>query len=247
MVPVRAHGLVALRKLIDKKDPQTIKNKNTILEHFLSNVKFNDSYVYLAAINGLISLAIYEPNLILDILITEYRLSKKLDLETRLKIGEALTKTVKNFNDLLPKYGNKLINAFLSGCRSDDEFFRSSSLSNLGETCKLLNYSLNQNIHEIINCLSSLIDTDKSVQVKRSAIMVVKMIIEGLKQESFIDVLGNSALPLYKVLSTARVSSQDEIIQLNCQITTEYLNELMKNSLFPKQKLQKEIKILSSF
>ena len=245
MIPVRAHGLVALRKLIDKKDSKTLENKTKILEHFLSNVKFNDSYVYLAAINGLISIAMYEPTSTLDILLTEYKTSKKLDLETQLKIGEVLTKTVKNFNELLPKYGTKLLDAFLVGCKNDDEFIRSSSLSNLGETCKLLNYSLSQNIHEIINCLSSLIEFDKSNQVKRSAIMVVKMIIEGLKQENFLDVLGNSALPLYKVLSKTKSTTNDEIIQLNCQLTTEYLNSLMKNYLFPKQKLEKEIKILS--
>jgi hypothetical protein len=215
-----------------------------VLEHLLNNIKFNDSYVYLAAINGLMSLAIYEPEKILDILLIEYKSCKKqLDLETRLKIGEVLTKTVKNFNDLLPKYGDNLIDAFLIGCKNEDELFRSSSLSNLGETCKILNYSLHQNIHEIINCLSCLIDMDKSLQVKRSAIMVVKMIIEGLKQENFISILGNSALPLYKVLSKTKSTNNDEIIQLNCQLTTEYLNELMRNSLFPKQKFEKEIKI----
>lgn len=245
LIPVRAHGLVALRKLIDKKDSKVLENKSQVLEHFLNNVKFNDSYVYLAAINGLIAMAMYEPTATLDTLLNEYKTSRKLDVETQLKVGEALTKTVKNFNDLLPKYGPKLIDAFLVGCKNDDEFIRSSSLSNLGETCKLLNYSLSQNIHEIINCLSSLIESDKSLQVKRSAIMVVKMIIEGLKQENFLDVLGSSALPLYKVLSKTKLICQDEIVQVNCQLTTDYLNDLMKNYLFPKQKLEKEIKILS--
>jgi len=244
---VRAHGLVALRKLIDQKDETTLLNRSKVLEHFLSNIKCNDSYIYLAAVNGLISLALHEPATVLDTLLTEYRTSKKLDLETRLKIGESLTKTVKNFNDLLPKYGNKLIDAFLIGCKHEDDLFRSSSLSNLGETCKLLNYSLHLNVHEIINCLSSLIDTDKSIQVKRSAAMVIKMIIEGLKQENFLQILGDSALPLYKVLSKTTATNQDEIVQLNCQLSKEYLNELMRNSLFPKQKLQKEIKVLSSF
>ncbi len=243
LVPVKAHGLVALRKLIDLKDETTLSNKTKVLEHFLNNVKCNESYIYLAAVNGLISLALYEPATILDVLLNEYRTSKKLDIETRLKIGEVLTRTVKNFNDLLPKYGNMLIDAFLIGCKHEDDLFRSSSLSNLGETCKLLNFSLHTNIHEIINCLSSLIDTDKSIQVKRSAAMVVKMIIEGLRQENFIQILGDSALPLYKVLSKTKSTSQDEIVQLNCQLSTEYLNDLMRSSLFPKQKLEKQIKI----
>ena len=248
LLPVRAHGLVALRKLIDKKHEKCIQNKNTLIDIFIKNIKSDDSYVYLAAINGLISLVDYDQNRILDLLLNEYILNskndKRLDMETKLKIGEVLTKTVRKFNELVPVYGNRLINAFLIGCKHEDEMLRSSSLSNLGETCKLLNYSIQQNIFEIINCLSSLIETDRSIQVKRSAIMVLKMIIEGLKKENFLSILDKSILPLYKLLNKTKSITNDDVIKLNCQLTNEYLNELMKESMFPQQKLEKEIKIL---
>ena len=74
----------------------------------------------------------------------------KVDVENRLKIGEVLTRSIRLFNELVPKYGPKLINVFLVGTKHDDEFFRANCLSNLSE---LLNYSLGQNIFEIINCL----------------------------------------------------------------------------------------------
>ena len=248
LLPVRAHGLVVLRKLIDKKHEKCIQNKNTLIDIFIKNIKSDDSYVYLAAINGLISLVDYDQNRILDLLLNEYILNskndKRLDMETKLKIGEVLTKTVRKFNELVPVYGNRLINAFLIGCKHEDEMLRSSSLSNLGETCKLLNYSIQQNIFEIINCLSSLIETDRSIQVKRSAIMVLKMIIEGLKKENFLSILDKSILPLYKLLNKTKSITNDDVIKLNCQLTNEYLNELMKESMFPQQKLEKEIKIL---
>ncbi len=248
LLPVRAHGLVELRKLIDKKYEKCIQNKNSLIDIFIKNIKSDDSYIYLAAINGLISLVDYDKNRILDQLLSEYILNskndKRLDIETKLKIGEVLTKTVRNFNELVPIYGQRLINAFLIGCKHEDEMLRSSSLSNLGETCKLLNYSIQQNIFEIINCLSSLIDTDRSIQVKRSAIMVLKMIIEGLKKGNFLSILDKSILPLYKLLNKTKSITNDDVIKLNCQLTNEYLNELMKESMFPQLKLEKEIKVL---
>ena len=184
----------------------------------------------------------------MDTLIAEYTLKlseSKLDLETRLKLGEVLTKTVRNFGELVPHYGPKLLNAFLFGCKHEDEFIRASSLSNLGETCKMLKYALQSSLAEIVNCLSSLIDTDNSVEVKRSASMVLKMIVEGLDKNTFIQVLGPSILSLFRLLTRVKASSHDDVIRLNCQLTNDYLNEMMKESMFPKQTLQKEIRILS--
>jgi hypothetical protein len=174
-------------------------------------------------------------------------MKNKLDVESRLKIGEVLTRSIRLFNELVPMYAPKLINIFLAGTKHDDDYFRSSCLSNIGETCKLSNYSINQNIFEIINCLSCLIETDKSIQVKRSACLVLKMIIEGLKKENFIHVIGNSISPLYKLLTKTMRTTQDDVIKLNCQLTNDYLNELMKSSMFPKEKFEKEIKVLSPF
>ena len=243
LIPVRAHGLVHLRKLIDQRDIITMENKDKIFDVFLRNLKFEDSYVYLAAINGLISLAAFSPDQVLNLLIDNYN-SKRLDLENRLKIGEVLTKTVRDFNDLVPKYGARLLGVFLVGCKNDEELFRSSSLSNLGETCKLLNYSIKNDIYEIINCLSSLLDTDKSLAVRRSSIMVLKMIIEGLTKDNFVQILGDAIKPLYRVVSKQRSLTDDDVVKLNCQLIYDYLNEFIKENFMPKKKLEKEIKVL---
>lgn len=173
LIPIRAHGLVALRKLVEQKNPKCVENQSTLIDLFVKNLKNDDSYVYLAAIFGLVSLIDTDPDQILNVLIDQYMDDKKLvNVEDRMKIGEVMTKTVRNFGQLAPKYGAKLIHVFLVGTKHENEMIRSSCLSNLGELCKLLNYSLSLNIYEIINCLSSILDTDKSTQVKRSAILV---------------------------------------------------------------------------
>ncbi len=200
--------------------------------------------MYLAAIFGLVSLVDLDPNKILDTLFDSYRNSPKLDIDNKLKVGEVLTKTVRDFGEFIPKYAPQLINTFLLGAKHENEFLRASSLSNLGELCKMLNYSLTNYVYEIINCLSSLLDTDKSLHVKRSAILVLKMIIEGLKKETFLSVLNDSIVPLYKLLVKTKNSTQDDVIRLNCQLSSEYVNELMKHSMFPAQKMEKQIKVL---
>ena len=181
----------------------------------------------------------------MSILIEEYvTSSEKLDVDNRLKVGEVLTKTIKNFGELVPSYGIKLVNTFLIGAKHEDLVLRASSLSNLGEVCKLLNYSLSLNIHEVINCLSSLLETDNALEVKRAAALVLKMIVEGLNKETFLSVLGSSIVPFYKLLTRVKATSHDEIVVLNCQLASEYVNEMMKHSMFPKQTFQKEIKVL---
>jgi hypothetical protein len=201
----------------------------------------------LAAINGLISLATVKIDCkLLDTLIDHYSFSSKLNLEYRLKVGEVLTKTIRIFNELIPIYAPKLLNAFLIGCKSDEkeEFIKTSSLSNIGEVCRLLKFSLNDNINEILNCLTSILnDTNESINVKRSSCLVLRMIIEGLDKDTFIQVLGKSIQSVYKAVTSTKYIN-DDIISMNYQLMTQYINEMMTNSMFPKETLQKEIHIL---
>ena len=135
---------------------------------------------------------------------------------------------------------------FLIACKSSDELIRASSLSNIGETCKLLNYKILDNLNEILNCVVSILQNDNSINVRRSAMLVIKLLFEGLKKESFMDIIGGSLLNLYRTLKTILNDyRQDEVVRLHAQMAYEYLDELMKGYLFPKQNLVKEIKVLN--
>lgn len=77
LVPVRAHGLVTLRKLVEKRDQQAIDDFDKVLDMSMRNLKFEDSYVYLAAINVLIALADYRPQKLMDTLINLFQSNEK--------------------------------------------------------------------------------------------------------------------------------------------------------------------------
>ena len=252
LLPVRGHALILLRQLIEKGEVQCIEESKKAYEIIIDGLKSTDSYIYLAAINCLTAYAIrnnlaIEGKNILKNLLDEYiKNNHKLDENDRLKVGEVIMKLIKNLNELVPFYGDKLINVFLISCKSGDEFIRASSLSNLGETCKLLNYKILDNLNEIINCVVCILESDKSVNVRRSAILVVKLLFEGLNKNTFMNVIGDSLLGLYRTLKVILNDyKQDDVIKLQAQLAYEYLDELMKAYLFPKQTLTKEIKVLN--
>lgn len=113
------------------------------------------------------------PNTIITILTEEYsEFSKKgfedEEHEIRLKLGEVLVRVTKtlgtliylfkvstardllNFTgDMASKYKAMLLNAFLNSVKDDDHLIRTSSLSNLGEVCRVLGYKLGSIIAEV--------------------------------------------------------------------------------------------------
>ena len=70
---------------------------------------------------------------------------------TRMKLGEALLRATKRCGELVPLYFKTLVQAFLAGVKDKESFIRASSLSNLGEVCRLSPHTLPSTVHEV-NC-----------------------------------------------------------------------------------------------
>lgn len=114
LLPVRAHGLIALRRLVLARDPHTMQHLTRVVEIFRTQLQDDDSYVYLGAIRGFSALGDVEFETIVPLMrdlfleyqigekkpkieviganaknksFTEFELTKRL--EVRLKIGEA--------------------------------------------------------------------------------------------------------------------------------------------------------------
>ncbi len=50
---------------------------------------------------------------------------------------------------MTPKYRDLLLNALLAGARDADPLVRASAVSNLGDVCKHLRFSLGPCVHEV--------------------------------------------------------------------------------------------------
>ena len=106
-------------------------------------------------------------------------------VELRTKIGEALARVTENLGEMTPKYRNELVNPFFGQMSHPDELVRCSALSNLGEVCKNLKFSLGGVVQELFLCLHNVIEFDKSMSVRRAAVLVVKLLLEGLRDASY--------------------------------------------------------------
>ena len=75
LIPVRGHALISLRRLIEQKDPETLEMQDILVQIFHENLDHPDSYIYLAAIQGLAALAERLPQKVIGTAITISSLS----------------------------------------------------------------------------------------------------------------------------------------------------------------------------
>ncbi|XP_060779781.1 transport and Golgi organization protein 6 homolog isoform X3 [Neoarius graeffei] len=249
-VPTRAMALRALNKCVKEGTKEAKQAHDKLLMIFLENLEHEDSFVYLSAIQGLVLLADSFPEQILQRLLAEYQpvpnaasSSRGRCLETRLKVGEALMRASRAMGDLAPHYGRPLIGAFLSGTRDEDSSVRASCLSNLGELCQRLHFSLGPLAQELSMCLTTLIKMEKEVEVRRAAVHVIALLLRGLSDKTT-QVLGDVLLELYRALKWVVRSNSDEVAVLHAQLALEELDDVMRKFIFPQQKLEKKIVVL---
>ncbi|XP_034187175.1 transport and golgi organization 6 [Osmia lignaria lignaria] len=251
LLPVRAHGLMTLTKLIENADSCTINRREIILQLFKENLKHEDSFIYLTAINGLCTFAVAYPQIVIETLVQEYidmpqRISiGELTAETRMKLGEILVKVTRGLGEMVSVYKNLLINGFLCATRDPDSLVRSSSLSCLGELCKVLGFRLGDTVLEVMYCITCIIKSDKAPECRRAAVMTSTLLLRGIGKDT-LTTLGKDLVDLYRGLKYLRDNDQDPVLRLHAHLALEELNCIVQDFLFSPPKLEKKILLLNS-
>lgn len=240
LLPVRGHAMRQLARLISAGDKEAKTKKEVILCIFQENLKHEDSYLYLSAIEGMSSLAAEYPDTVLMTLIVQYSRTDMLPTDTRLKVGETLVRVTRLLGDIVPVYKSELLNAFLVGTRDPDPVVRSSSLANLGEVCHMLGFRIGPIAAEILLCVRSIVSTDHAVECRRAAVMVVTSLLKGL-ESSALNVLQDVLLELYNTLKHVYATDKDDVTRLHAQLALEELNSATLAYIFPRQNLVKQI------
>lgn len=111
LIPVRGHALIVMNKLIQSKDPEAMNKREILLNVFKENLHHPDSYLYLASINGLVSLVDKFAGDVIPVLTKEFLAGtysapvsegeKSRRADDRVKVGECLVQISR-------KLGNKL-------------------------------------------------------------------------------------------------------------------------------------------
>ncbi|XP_064611997.1 transport and Golgi organization protein 6 homolog [Liolophura sinensis] len=244
LIPVRGHGLIMLRSLLEKKNKEALEKQDAILTIFRENLSHSDSYLYLAAVNGLVTMASLKPDTVIQSLTKQFanysQSGKPLPVELRLKVGECLVRACRQLGDILPRYKDILLAAILTGAKDTTPEVRASSLSNLGEVCKLLRFSLGKNVQEVFSCCSCVLKSDSDVEARKAAGLVLTMILQGLGKDAM-TVLEDVLRDLYRLLNLCRTVEREEGVLVHIDLALAELNGIMRSFLFPNQSLTKKI------
>ncbi|XP_036044577.1 transport and Golgi organization protein 6 homolog [Onychomys torridus] len=243
-IPTRAAALRTLSRWVEQREARALEEQKKLLQVFLENLEHEDTFVYLSAIQGVALLSDVYPEEILVDLLAKYDSGKdKHTPETRMKVGEVLMRIVRALGDMVSKYRERLIHTFLRGVKDPDAAHRASSLANLGELCQRLDFLLGPVVHEVTACLVAVAKTDSDVQVRRAAVHVIVLLLRGLSQKAT-EVLSDVLKDLYHLLKDVVRLEPDDVAKLHAQLALEELDEIMRNFLFPPQKLEKKIVVL---
>lgn len=121
LVPLRARGVVTLTKLVRKSqqqrsDPVWTPRIQELVRIFMNHLEDSESYVFLAAVQGLSTLADAHPDVAIPLLVSALR-DRKQSLERRIKLSEALLFSAKRCGEMLPKYAKVFVYAYLDCIR----------------------------------------------------------------------------------------------------------------------------------
>jgi len=254
LLPVQGHGLIELSKLIDEKDTETLENIDKVRLIFQSNLEDEDSYIYLSSITGLVSCGRYRPELVIECLTKEFCLVQDRNIKQeegedkvmaiRTKVGEALVRITKELGEVTPKYKNLLLNALFSAANDQDPLVRASSLSNMGEVCKNLRFSLGNIAGEVLQHLSAC-SRDVSPEVRAAAVMVLTMILQGLGRDTF-EVLQGTLRDIYRELKMLANTEKEDVVLGQVSLALEEIDNIVRGFLTPDLSREKKIVVLDS-
>ncbi|KAG7400464.1 hypothetical protein PHYBOEH_005492 [Phytophthora boehmeriae] len=121
LVPLRARGIVSLTKLVRRthshaKDVVWTPRVHALAGVFLIQLHDAESYVFLAAVQGLAVLADTHADVAIPVLVKALGDSSN-DLETRIKLSEALLFSAKRCGEALPKFAKLFVYGYLNCIR----------------------------------------------------------------------------------------------------------------------------------
>ena len=243
LIPSRAHAIVQLGKRFMAKDPVVIENVDVLQKVLMDNLSHDDSYVFLAAVQCLSQISWHDTQTVLDLITLEIQnVSRKED--DRAKCMEVLVNVIKITNELLPKYESQIFNCLIKCVNhQNSEIMRISSLSNIAELCKFCKFGILAHIQEITAVCEITLLEDESILAKKGAITIIANFIES-QDKSLFHELQAETLRLYRLLKKVSVMSTDDEIEHQALLALGVLSTIVREFMFPKTKIQHEIKIL---
>ncbi|CAM9547766.1 unnamed protein product [Chrysoparadoxa australica] len=229
--PLRARGVVTLTKTVRKVAAGgrlragNVDALAPLMETFLSMLSDDESYVYLAAVQGLTVMAEGAPSYAIPALVQCFIASDEvkadqLTMQQRIKLGEALVLTARRCGEATPKYAHHFVAAFVKGARErvaaedrEGALFRASCLSNLAEVCRQLHWSIRSYAVDVTDLALGILALERSaneqdVKIRRGALFLLASITEALGDD-ILQIMPELLTPMLRALLHAHKHDAD--------------------------------------
>ena len=231
LLPVRAAGLVQLRKVVMSSgmESERLTHVKAIFEAQLAD---EDAFVYTAAVEGLAFVADAAPDVFLPDLVAQYE-APGGSIPFRLKVGEALLRVLLIRGQILGRrHGESLISAFLRAGSDEEELIRASGMANLAELAGAhpVPAALRSWIEETILSAVALLARDSASTVRRSAALLCARLASGLGSEVLS--LTKSINDVKRQLQRSMRDDPDDVVRGHAERGFHILRQSVRQSVF---------------
>lgn len=230
ILPLRAFAMSKIRAMVLQRKPYIKDKLEIILELFIEQIKHEDSFVYLNAVKGLCALTANFTNETLSAIAAKYT-QDALDLDYRLRIGEALRQSIQNSGEVFGKYGETVLPVIFKTMRHESEIIRSSSLSLLSQVAETDPYAILPYIHQLADYFHTLLDLEKVVETRRGVVGIIVFLFQGLGMQVLKSLPTEVLRSFYRDLKYVSASDSDSLTRGHACVALEEINEIMTSFL----------------
>ncbi|KND01077.1 uncharacterized protein SPPG_09177 [Spizellomyces punctatus DAOM BR117] len=227
LIPVRAHGMHQLRSLILAHDPIVEEQISTITSLFLDQIADEDSFIYLNAVKGLSALTDVYPRATLASIAARYHLST-LNLDYRLRIGEALLQTIQRCGEVFGKYSPEILPPILRVMHDPAKELRASALSLLACVAETAPLALLPVLYQVMDYVRNLLVFEKDVEPRRGAIVTLLSLIRGLGENILATLPPDLVKEISKQLRITESTDADELTRVHARTALNDIREIVR-------------------
>lgn len=215
LIPIRAHGLQLIKKLVEKHEK--VVDLETALKLCFPQLKDEDSFIYLNAIQCLSACAsTFGPNELIPHLLNYYNSTE--DIDFALRIGETLTRILQvSAKSLTQETLSRLLATLLqqvrtgSGQVTTDDRLRMSAMSITGLIVGDTPLALTTGqVSDILDCCLGILRMESAISMQRSALVVLLECVNAVN-DGYIK-LDNRELGEIKTQLDLSTQSTDETV-----------------------------------
>lgn len=230
LIPIRAHGLYLLRQLIIKKS--SVITLEFVIELHIVQLQDSEPFIYMNVIKSLNELIDFDENGTVDFLCQFYT-KKEEKLDDRLKIGEVILNFISKKGELFTGLlADKVMAQTLSVIQNfeEDNRMRMSAMSLIGQALRTNAIGLDKFIKDAVDCSIGILELEKEVIMKRSAVVLISDLIAFGGLEIVPRGYGEK---LKTVLSYVRMNADDYLLVEQIDQVLNIIEDLIKEKFKP--------------